>query len=338
MLKPSCSADEEPGRTWPIVAPLLLLDRAPARGLVPRSSMNLQIRSVNLLTFLTRSSIMCSMNRLSRAERAAIIRLLVEGNSLRSVTRISGHSINTISKLLVELGAACEAYQDEHLRDLTSSRIECDEIRSFCYSKAMNVPDEHAGESGFGDIWTWVALDPDTKLVPTWLVGERGGADCTAFLTDLASRLRYRVQITTDGHSPYVAAMEAAFGSEVDFAQLIKFYGSDPNEPRKFSPPVILSEEVRIVQGDPDPSRISTSYVERQNLTMRMGLRRFTRLTNAFSKKAANHAAAVALHFFYVNFARPHKSLANPYPRTPAMAAGVADRIWTCEEMAALLD
>ena len=281
---------------------------------------------------------MCSMNRLSRAERAAIIRLLVEGNSLRSVTRISGHSINTVSKLLVELGTACAAYQDEHLRDLTSSRIECDEIWSFCYAKARNVPDEHRDEPGFGDVWTWVALDPDTKLVSSWLVGERGAADCTAFLTDLASRLRYRVQITTDGHAPYIPAMEAAFGSAVDFAQLIKFYGTDPNEDRKFSPPVVLSEEVRIVQGDPDPGRISTSYVERQNLTMRMGMRRFTRLTNAFSKKVANHAAAVALHFMYVNYARPHKSLANPYPRTPAMAAGIADHIWTCEEIAALLD
>ncbi len=287
---------------------------------------------------LVRASIMCSMNRLSRAERAAIIRLLVEGNSLRSVTRISGHSINTISKLLVELGSVCAAYQDDHLRDLTSSRIECDEIWSFCHTKAKNVPEDLRDEPGYGDVWTWVALDPDTKLVPTWLVGERDADDCTAFLTDLASRLRYRVQITTDGHGPYIPAMEAAFGSAVDFAQLIKFYGTDPNEDRKFSPPVILSEEVRIIQGDPDPGKISTSYVERQNLTMRMGMRRFTRLTNAFSKKLANHAAAVALHFFYVNYARPHKSLANPYPRTPAMAAGIADHIWTCEEIAALLD
>jgi len=281
---------------------------------------------------------MCSMNRLSRAERAAIIRTLVEGNSLRSVTRITGHSINTVSKLLAELGSACAAYQDEHLRDLTSSRIECDEIWSFCYSKARNVPEEHKGEEGFGDVWTWVALDPDTKLVPSWLVGERGAEDCTAFLTDLASRLRYRVQITTDGHGPYIPAMEAAFGSAVDFAQFVKTYGTDPNEDRKFSPPVVLAEEVRIVQGYPDPDRISTSYVERQNLTMRMGMRRFTRLTNGFSKKVENHAAAVALHFFYVNFGRPHKSLANPYPRTPAMAAGIADHVWTCDEIAALLD
>jgi IS1 family transposase len=278
------------------------------------------------------------MNRLSRAERAAIIRALVEGNSLRSVTRITDHSINTVSKLLVELGSACAAYQDEHLRDLTCSRIEADEIWTFCYAKARNVPEEHRGEEGYGDIWTWVALDPDTKLVPSWLVGERDAENCTAFLLDLASRLRYRVQLTTDGHRPYLQAVEEAFGSAIDYAMLIKTYGTDPDEERKFSPPVVLSEEVRIVQGDPDPGQISTSYVERQNLTMRMGMRRFTRLTNAFSKKAANHAAAVALHFFYVNFARPHKSLANPYPRTPAMAAGIADHVWSLEEMAALLD
>jgi len=276
------------------------------------------------------------MNRLSRAERAQIIRLLVEGNSLRSTTRISGHSINTISKLLVDLGAACATYQDERLRDLSSSRIECDEIWSFCGAKAKNVPEGHEEDADYGDIWTWVALDPDTKLVPSWLVGQRDGADCSAFLLDLASRLRYRVQITTDGHRPYLDAVEEAFGSAVDYAMLIKFYGTDPNEDRKFSPPVVISEEVRIVQGDPDPGRISTSYVERQNLTMRM--RRFTRLTNAFSRKAQNHAAAVSLHFMYVNFARPHKSLANPYPRTPAMAAGAADHIWTLEEIAALID
>ncbi|MGD0019675.1 MAG: IS1 family transposase [Candidatus Limnocylindrales bacterium] len=278
------------------------------------------------------------MNRLSRAERAAIIRLLVEGNSLRSVTRISEHSINTVSKLLVELGTACANYQDEHLRDLTSSRIECDEIWTFCYAKARNVPEEHRGEEGFGDIWTWVALDPDTKLVSSWLVGERNPENCRAFLLDLASRLRYRVQLTTDGHRSYLEAVEQAFGSAIDYAMLIKTYGTDLNDDRKFSPPVVISQEVRIVQGDPDPDRISTSYVERQNLTMRMGMRRFTRLTNAFSKKAANHAAAVALHFFYVNFGRPHKSLANPYPRTPAMAAGISDHVWTCEEIAGLLD
>ena len=278
------------------------------------------------------------MNRLDRKERAAIIRALVEGNSLRSTTRITGRSINTVSKLLVDLGKACTTYQIEHLVDLPSTRIECDEIWEFVYAKNRNVPDEHRDEFGYGDVWTWVALDPDTKLVASWLVGRRDGPDAMDFLLDLAPRLRNRVQITTDGHKPYIEAVEAAFGKDVDYAMLIKVYGQDPDADRKFSPPVVLSEDVRVIQGNPDGSKISTSYVERQNLTMRMGMRRFTRLTNGFSKKVENHAAAIALHFMYMNFARPHKSLAKPYPRTPAMAAGLADHIWTCEEIAALLD
>ena len=277
------------------------------------------------------------MNRLSTQERAAVIRLLVEGNSLRSASRITGFSRNTITKLLVDLGAVCTLYQDRTLRDLPSTVIECDEIWSFVYAKERNVPEHMADMDGVGDVWTWVALDPDTKVVPTWLVGERDAADCQAFLFDLADRLRYRVQLTTDGHRPYLDAVEQAFGSEVDFAQHIKYYGTDPGEPRKFSPPVVLAEDVRVIQGDPDPSRISTSYVERQNLTMRMGMRRFTRLTNAFSKKVENHAAMVALHFMYYNFARPHQSLKDPYPRTPAMATGVANHVWSYEEIAGLL-
>jgi len=278
------------------------------------------------------------MNRLSRGERAAIIRALVEGNSLRSVTRITGHSINTVSKLLVDLGAAATLFQDTALRDLPATRIECDEIWAFCYAKQRNVPEEHLFEWGYGDVWTYVALDPDTKLVCTWLVGRRDGPDADMFLRDLARRLRNRVQLTTDGHNPYLEAVEAAFHGEIDYAMLIKEYGQDPNEARRFSPPVVLAERVKVVAGTPDPTKISTSYVERQNLTMRMGMRRFTRLTNAFSKKVENHAAAVALHFLYMNFARPHKALANPYPRTPAMAAGLADHVWTCEEIAGLLD
>jgi IS1 family transposase len=278
------------------------------------------------------------MNRLSLKERAAIIRALVEGNSLPSTTRICGHSINTVSKLLVELGRACTAYQMEYLTDLPATRIECDEIWEFVYAKNRNVPAEHEGEWGYGDVWTWVALDPDSKLVASWLVGRRDGPDAMAFLLDLAPRLRNRVQITTDGHRPYIEAIEAAFGRDVDYAMLSKEYGTDPHEDRRFSPPVVLSESVRVITGNPDETRISTSYVERQNLSMRMGMRRFTRLTNGFSKKVENHAAAVALHFMYMNFGRPHKSLANPYPRTPAMAAGLADHIWTCEEIAALLD
>ena len=279
-----------------------------------------------------------TMNRLSRAERAQIIRALVEGNSVRSTSRITGAARNTITTLLVDLGTACAAYQDRVLRNLTSTRIECDEIWAFCYAKARNVPEQYRDEFGYGDVWTWTAIDPDTKLVPSWLVGQRDGADATAFLLDLASRLAKRVQLTTDGHRPYLDAVEAAFGRDVDYAMLIKFYGSDPNAERRFSPPVVLAEEVRVIQGAPDPDRISTSIVERQNLTMRMGMRRFTRLTNGFSKRVENHAAMVSLHFMYYNFGRAHKSLANPYPRTPAMAAGVADHVWSCDEIAGLLD
>jgi hypothetical protein len=178
----------------------------------------------------------------------------------------------------------------------------------------------------------------DAIDVSTWLIGDRDATSANSFLADLASRLRNRVQLTTDGHRPYLDAVERAFGRDVDFAQLVKFYGTEPGEEPKFSPPVVLSEEVRIIQDQPDPEKISTSGVERQNLTMRMGMRRFTRLTNGFSKKAEYHAAAISLHYMYVNFAQPHKSLANPYPRTPAIAAGIEDRIWSCEDIAALLD
>ncbi len=278
------------------------------------------------------------MNRLSREERGRIIRALVEGNSLRSTVRITGFALNTITKLLVELGDACAAYEDVHLRNLTATRIECDEIWAFVGMKAKSVPEERQGEPGIGDVWTWTALDPDTKLMCSWLVGDRTAESAIPFIADLASRLAHRVQITTDGFGPYLPAIEAAFGVDVDYAMLIKEYGTDPSEGRRFSPPVVLAETVRVIKGNPDPDWISTSYVERQNLTMRMGMRRFTRLTNGFSKKLQNHAAAVSLHFFYMNWGRPHKSLANPYPRTPAMAAGLADHIWTCEEIAGLLD
>jgi len=279
------------------------------------------------------------MNRLSRAERAAIIRLLVEGNSLRSVTRISGHSINTISKLLVELGSACAAYQDEHFRNLDCQYVECDEIWSFCYAKAKNVPSEHEGEFGFGDVWTFTAIDAASKLIPAWMVGDRTPETALAFMQDLASRLAHRVQLSTDGHRMYLHAVPGAFADDIDFGQVVKIYGQPHDQYGR----VVGPEEVIIVDrypiiGDPDTSKISTSYVERANLTMRMGMRRFTRLTNAFSKKVENHAAAIALHFFFYNYGRAHKSLANPYPRTPAMAAGIADHVWTCEEIAALLD
>lgn len=282
------------------------------------------------------------MNRLSRAERAQIIRALVEGNSIRSTARMTGAARNTINTLLVQLGTACAAYQDRKLRYLTPDRIECDEIWSFCYAKAKNVPEDHRGEWGYGDVWTWTAIDPDTKLVPSWLVGMRDVEDARAFIADLRSRvISPRVQITTDGHAPYIEAIEREFGQDVDYAMLIKSYGIDDNmaaspTARRYSPNKVTSEQVRVISGNPDPSLVSTSIVERQNLTMRMGMRRFTRLTNGFSKKVENHAAMVSLHFMFYNFARPHQSLGKN--RTPAMAAGVADHVWTCDEIAALLD
>jgi IS1 family transposase len=282
------------------------------------------------------------MNRLSRAERAQIIRALVEGNSIRSTARMTGAARNTITTLLVQLGKACSDYQDRKLRYLTSTRIECDEIWAFVHAKARNVPEDKRDVFGYGDVWTWTAIDPETKLVPPWLVGNRNPEDARLFIADLRSRLMSpRVQITTDGHVPYIAAIEAEFGQDADYAMLIKQYGIDDNmaaspTARRYSPNKVTGEEVRVISGNPDPELVSTSYVERQNLTMRMGMRRFTRLTNGFSKKVENHAAMVSLHFMHYNFARPHSALGKQ--TTPAMAAGVADHVWTAEEIAALLD
>ena len=281
------------------------------------------------------------MNKLSADERAQIIRALVEGNSIRATVRMTGFAKNTITKLLVELGAACSAYQDAALRDLPTRNIQADEIWSFVYAKQKNVPEAHRDEFGYGDVWTWTALDADSKLMVSWRVGERTLDDAREFMVDLASRLRFRPQITTDANTSYREAIEAAFGSDVDYAQLLKDYGNERPEDgsptaRRYSPNVVLSVEKRAVAGDPDPDRICTSHVERQNLTMRMSMRRFTRLTNGFSKKVANLAAAVSLHFMWYNFGRPHTSLGRNV--TPAMAAGVTDHVWTPQEIAALLD
>jgi IS1 family transposase/DNA-binding CsgD family transcriptional regulator len=284
-----------------------------------------------------RSRIMFSMNRLSTEKRAAILGMLVEGNSLRATTRMAGCSINTVSKLLLDVGEACAAYQDEHLRDLSCKAIEADEIWSFVYSKQRNVPEDLKGQFGVGDVWTWTALDADSKLIVCWYVGGRQVEDAEAFMTDLSERVRDRIQLTTDGHSAYPNAVGLAFRRNIDFAQLIKTYAVERKEIR-YSPPVCTGARVRVDRGNPDPDRISTSYVERQNLTMRMGMRRFTRLTNGFSKKLDNHMAAIALHFAYYNFVRPHTTLANPYPRTPAMAAGISDHVWTMGEIASLLE
>lgn len=274
------------------------------------------------------------MNKLSLAKRAQIIGLLVEGTSLRATSRLADCSINTVTKLLVDVGTACTEYQDKTLRNLPCKRIQCDEIWSFVYSKQKNVPEDMSGEFGVGDVWTWTAIDADTKLVPSFLVGTRDGGTAYDFMQDLASRLASRVQLTTDGHKAYLEAVEAAFGSDIDFAQLVKIYGPAMTRgpERKYSPENFCGTKVSVIAGDPDGEKISTSFVERQNLTMRMSMRRFTRLTNGFSKKVENHAHAVALHFMYYNFGRIHKSLRI----TPAMAAGASDHVWSLEEIAAL--
>jgi len=235
--------------------------------------------------------------------------------------------------------AACEEYQDRTLRNLKCRRIQCDEIWAFCYAKAKNVPEKYAGAFGYGDVWTWTAIDADSKLVPTWAVGRRDGFAAQGFIRDLASRLATRVQLTTDGHKPYLEAVEGAFGNDIDYAMLIKLYGSDSGKAEKsaearYSPAECTGTREQRITGNPDPAHISTSYAERQNLTMRMHMRRFTRLTNGFSKKVENHKASVALYFMFYNFARIHKTLRV----TPAMEAGVSDHVWSLEEIARLAD
>ncbi len=282
------------------------------------------------------------MNQLAKERRAQIVKALCEGNSLHSTARMVGVSINTVVKLLIDLGTVAADYQDRTLRNLPCRRIQCDEIWRFVYAKQKNVPEEHQGELGYGDVWTWTALDPDTKLIVSWLVGRRDGETTHEFIDDVALRLANRVQLTTDGHKAYLEAVEDAFGAAVDYAQLVKLYGPDTLEgQRRYSLPQCVGTEVTVVQGQPENWHISTSHVERQNLTMRMGMRRFTRLTNAFSKKLENHMHAVSLHFLFYNFARPHKTLAKAnkgYPTTPAMAAGLTDHVWSIEEMIDLLD
>lgn len=278
---------------------------------------------------------MVSMNRLSTEKRAQIIGCLVEGNSIRATVRMTGAAKNTITKLLVDLGEACAEYQDGVFQDLPCTAIEADEIWSFCYAKQKNVPEQFKGTPGYGDVWTFTAICADTKLIPSWLVGERTMDDAEVFLTDLASRMSGRIQLSTDGHRMYEGTVGPSFANNVDWAQIQKHYAA--GEQGKYSPAVCTGTKRRVLRGNPDPDRISTSYVERQNLTMRMGMRRFTRLTNGFSRKVENLAHAVSLHFMHYNFVRPHNALKERYPRTPAMAAGVADHIWNLEEIAGLL-
>lgn len=276
-----------------------------------------------------------SMNKLTQAKRVQVIAALVEGNSVRATCRMTGAAKGTVLKLLADLGKACARYQDETLRNLPCKQVQCDEIWSFCYAKEKNVPEEFKGKLGFGDVWTWTALCADTKLVPSFLVGERSAAYAKKFVDDLASRLKNRIQLTTDGHKAYLTAVENAFGIDVDYAMLDKIYATPPvPEVHRYSPAQCCGTRKMKIKGNPDMAKVSTSYVERQNLTMRMQMRRFTRLTNAFSKKIENLRHAVALHFMHYNFCRIHQSLRV----TPAMEAGVADHVWSLEELAGLLN
>lgn len=278
---------------------------------------------------------MSNMNKLSVAKRVQVLTALVDGNSIASTCRMAGVAKGTVLSLLEATGEACREYHNQTVRNLSCRRIQADEAWAFCHNKQKNVAPAHEGEFGYGDVWTWVALDADTKLAVNWLVSDRSGEAAYILMKDTADRLSTRVQLTTDGLKAYLEAVEGSFGSDVDYAQLIKIYGSDQDENHRYSPPACIGTETNVVQGNPDPKHVSTSYVERSNLTMRMGIRRFTRLTNAFSKKVENHAHSVSLHFLYYNFCRPHKSLKG---QTPAMAAGIEFHQWEVMEIVALIE
>ncbi len=271
------------------------------------------------------------MNKLPLAKRVQILSMLVEGSSMRSVSRVADVSINTVTKLLVDAGEACLTMHDELVRDVKATRVQCDEIWSFTYAKQKNVDTAEAAPEWAGDTWTWTAIEADTKLIVSYFVGDRSGQSAMALMDDLQSRLANRVQLTTDGHKAYLEAVEGAFGDDVDFAQLVKLYGDAPEAFKgRYSPAECTGSKKIKVTGTPDRKHVSTSYVERQNLTMRMSMRRFTRLTNGFSKKLDNHTHALALYFAFYNFCRIHKSL----KVTPAMAGGITDKLWSLEDIA----
>lgn len=273
------------------------------------------------------------MNQLPFEKRCQIVRLLVEGNSLRSISRIADIAFNTVLKFVPTIGKACERFHYETVRGVTSKRVQCDEIWSFTYAKQKNVTGDMKGH--VGDTWTWVGMDADSKLVISWFVGNRGANSAYDFMQDIAARLANRVQLTTDGHKPYLEAVEEAFGAAIDYAQLVKIYGADSGHAdKKYSPAECIGAKKFGVTGHPDPKYVSTSYVERQNLTMRMSMRRFTRLTNGFSKKIDNHCYAIALHYVYYNFCRIHKSLRV----TPAMESGLTKKLWDVQDIVKLID
>lgn len=274
------------------------------------------------------------MNKLPADKRAQALQMMAEGISLRAMTRLTGISRTTLIKLLEDAGQAFSDYQDRVLVNLPCRRVQVDEAWAFCYAKQKNVPTAKAAPEGAGDIWTWVGLDADTKLVASWYVGSRDSEAAMTLMDDLARRLTHRVQLTTDGHKPYLEAVEGAFGGDVDYAMLVKIYGQSSEGQRRYSPAICTGAKKFKIEGNPDPKYVSTSYVERQNLNIRMGNRRMTRLTNAFSKKAANHAHMMAIYFMHYNFVRIHQTL----KITPAMAARVTSKLWEMSDMVKVLE
>jgi IS1 family transposase len=275
------------------------------------------------------------MNKLPLQTRVQILSMLCEGSSMRSISRIADVSINTVSKLLVDAGTACAAFHDEKVRDVKARRVQCDEIWAFCYAKAKHVATAKAAPAGAGDVWTWTGICTESKMIVSWLVGGRDSGYAIEFMDDLRSRLASRVQLTTDGHKSYLEAVEGAFGGDVDYAQLVKLYGEAPESMKgRYSPAECTGIKKTPIEGNPDPKHISTSYVERSNLTMRMSMRRFTRLTNAHSKKVENHCHALALYFVWYNFARINSAV----KMSPAMAAGVTDTLWSMADIAEMVD
>ena len=282
-------------------------------------------------------SYILGMNKLPLAKRVQILSMLCEGSSMRSISRVADVSINTVYKLLAAAGPVCTRFHDETVRGVASRRVQCDEARAFCYAKQKNVAGAKAAPEGAGDVWTWTALDADSKLILTWTVGGRDASYALALMDGLRSRVTTRVQLTTDGHRPYLQAVEDEFGADIDYAMLIKLYGEPPSSPeaaRRYSSSDCVGTRTENITGNPDPRHVSTSYAERANLTMRMSMRRFTRLTNAFSKKLENHCHMVSLYALWYNFVRVHKSLRV----SPAMAAGIETRLWSMEDVARLIE
>jgi IS1 family transposase len=276
------------------------------------------------------------MNLLKTAKRVSVVASLVEGSSINATVRMTGVAKHTVLKLLADLGCACAEYHEKHVRNLRVKRVQCDEIWSFVGSKAKNTKPAKAAQ-GHGDVWTWTAIDADSKLIISYLLGDRGAGSAHTFMSDLQERIdnRIQIQLTTDGHRVYALAVDNVFGADIDYAMLVKIYGASGDNPEsRYSPATCIGCRTGVLSGSPDPKHISTSFVERQNLTMRMGMRRFTRLTNGFSKKIENHGHAVAIHFMHYNFCRIHKSLRV----TPAMEAGLADHVWGLEELISLLE